>query len=222
MRLFHWLLILILCGKSCGGPVKDTATNSGLSNLPKDGDMLVPENTLLPVADSATIPNQKLIVPGKSIGLCSIDEKADSIGLKLGTPDEGDAAMGKAISTWRSKSNKAHSTTIYFTTNFGDKDEAKRAQQIRITSPYFSTKDKIGVGSSFEDIKKSFSSLIKTGSYPSPSDAKQSINVFDDAAAGIAFEIDPSNNCVGITIHKLGDKPFETYLNFLEGYKPVN
>ena len=169
-----------------------------------------------------TVTKDRLIVPGKSVGLSSIDEKAESIGAKLGTPDEGDAAMGKAISTWRSKTNKAHSTTIYFTTNFGDKEEAKRVQQIRITSPYFSTKEKIAVGSSIDDVKRSFSSLIKTGFYPLPSDVKQSVNVFDDATAGIAFEIDPSNKCVGITIHKPGEKPFETYLNFLEGYKPVN
>jgi hypothetical protein len=167
------------------------------------------------------VPPAELIVPGKSIGLTSIGERADSVNAALGRPDEGDAAMGKSISTWYSKGNKKHSTTIFFATNFGDKDEASRARQIRITSPYFKTKEGLSVNSRMEEISKIYPMLKKTGDYPSPNDPAQMIVVMDDPDLGIAFEIDPSYKCVGIVIHRAEDKPFETYLGFIKGYTPT-
>ncbi|MCP9749583.1 hypothetical protein [Ferruginibacter sp. HRS2-29] len=166
------------------------------------------------------VPAAELIVPGKSIGLTSIGERADSVNAKLGRPDDGDAAMGKAISTWYSKGNKLHSTTIFFSVNFGDKDEASRAKQIRITSPYFKTQEGLCVGSHMEEISKVYPVLKKTGRYPSPTNATQMVVVMDEPDKGIAFEISPAYKCVGIVIHRPEDKPFETYLGFIKGYTP--
>ncbi len=166
-------------------------------------------------------PIAKLIVPGKSIGLTTINETAESIGQKLGTPDAGDAAMGKSISTWFSKTNRLHSTTIYFTTNFGDSSEAKRVSQVRITSPYFSTRESLAVGSNFSSINKYFPSLKLSGNYPVAPKSSTMIRVYDDVNGGIAFEINPENTCIGITIHKQGERAFQTYLDFLEGYKSL-
>ena len=217
MRLL--LLVSVITIAACNAPVEENSTSGAPESTFKITDTLK-EQILSGNPDSLQpVPEAELIVPGKSIGLTSIGERADSVGAKLGRPDEGDAAMGKAISTWYSKGDKTHSTTIFFTTNFGDKDEASRARQVRITSPYFKTKEGLSVGSPMDDISKVYPVLKKTGRYPSPKDASQMVVVMDEPDKGIAFEIDPSYKCVGIVIHRPEDKPFETYLGFIKGYE---
>jgi len=210
--------MMVAIATSCNNPSEKENTAAVQRDL-KITDTLK-EHSISGNPDSMPpVSGAELIVPGKSIGLTSIGERADSVHAKLGRPDEGDAAMGKAISTWYSKGDKTHSTTIFFTTNFGDKDEASRARQVRITSPYFKTKEGLSVGSPMDDISKVYPVLKKTGRYPSPKDASQMVVVMDEPDKGIAFEIDPSYKCVGIVIHRPEDKPFETYLGFIKGYE---
>jgi hypothetical protein len=217
MRLILLLFAAVLL--ACNSSIKQDSTANGPETTFKITDTLKGQSISGNPDSLPAVPPAELIVPGKSIGLTSIGERADSVAAKLGRPDEGDAAMGKAISTWFSKGNKTHSTTIFFTTNFGDKDEASRARQLRITSPYFKTAEGLSVGSDMDGISKIYPVLKKTGRYPSPKDPAQMVVVMDDPDKGIAFEIDPSYKCVGIVIHRREDKPFETYLGFIEGYQ---
>jgi hypothetical protein len=57
------------------------------------------------------VPQAQLIVPGISIGQTTINESGESVHKRLGTPDGGDAAMGKSVSIWYAN----HDTTGYVT-----------------------------------------------------------------------------------------------------------
>lgn len=215
MRIYILFFFALYCF-ACNNTVKEN--KSGKPGAPA----MVSHDTLIANAPPDPKETAALIVPGKSIGLTAIGETAEGIALKLGPADEGDAAMGKSIGTWYSKSNRVHSTTIYFTTNFGDSTEAKRVSQVRINSPYFSTKDDIKTSSSFAAIQQSFPAIKETGYYTVTKQIKMIIRTFDDINAGIAFEIDPENICVGVAIHKPGEKAYQTYLPFMENYHPLD
>ncbi|RDC64714.1 hypothetical protein [Adhaeribacter pallidiroseus] len=161
-------------------------------------------------------PN-RLIVPGKSIGLTALQEKAEVVTARLGKPDSSDAAMGKALATWFSKPDTTvpkaarHQTTIYFKTNMGGPDEASRVDQIRITSPYFLTIDSVHVNSDVASIQKSFPEIVKVAAYTSPQNAAK-VTIYDDAAAGIAFEMNEQARCVAITVHAANQGIKNSYL----------
>jgi hypothetical protein len=184
--------------------------------IPVVADSPVTKTSTGSITDSMAIKPGQLIVPGKSIGLTSIDEKAKDVNERLGRADEGDAAMGKSINTWKSKDGQ-HSTTIYFTTNMGATDEGPRARQIRITSPYFKTADGLGAGSSLSAVLKYFPAAKQTATYSLPGNGGEVI-IYDDIRNGIAFEI-AGETCIGIAIHKPGEKAFETYLVFFNNLK---
>ncbi|MEP6711343.1 MAG: hypothetical protein ABJA37_02950 [Ferruginibacter sp.] len=165
----------------------------------------------------------RLLIPGKSIGLTTLNEKATLVNKRLGKADEGDAAMGKALLTWFSKpsanakDSTKYSTTIYFVTNMGGPNEASRVKQIRITSPFFMTLNRIGVTSILDSVLHYFPSAKKTALYNAAD--KTPVYIYDDVATGITFEINSKNKCVGITIHEPNQKAFETYIAFLNGLK---
>ena len=157
------------------------------------------------------------IVPGKSIGHILLNEKMDEVIKVLGQPDSADAAMGKSMSKWFSKPSKKgadtviHSIIVFATTNFGGKDEASRVRHIRITSPFFKTAEQVGCGSTIAFIKMQYPEIKKPGaSYTDRSG--NTVMIYDDVKEGIAYEIDGSTRCIGITVHGRGQKARETYL----------
>lgn len=158
------------------------------------------------------------IIAGKSIGNVSIDEKMESAGAKLGRPDDGDAAMGKALSIWKSKpSGKgsdtvSHTITIYSTTNFGDKDEAPRVQNIRITSPFFKTEEGVRCGGTLFFIKMQYPTIKKPIAAYTDKATGEEIAIYDEQKEGIAFEINTAGKCIAIGVHKPGKKIIDTYL----------
>ena len=160
-------------------------------------------------ANSSVIP-ARLIKPGKSIGLTSINEKAATVRKVLGDPAVEDAAMGKSMETWYSKGNNNNETDIFFTTNMGGHDETSRVDHIRITSPYFLSAGRIGTGTGLASIQKHFLKLKKIAFYTSPK-TKRQVTIYDDTKNGIAFEIDDLVKCIAITIHKPGEKALEIY-----------
>lgn len=173
----------------------------------------------LQIPDSIIKPTAKqLIIPGKSIGQITIDEKMEEVAKLLGIPDDGDAAMGKSISIWYSKNplNK-YSTTIYSTSNFGDKDESRKVQNIRVTSPYFITENFIRCGNDLSFIQQKYPELKKPKSYYQDTTTKTNINIFENIKDGIAFEINESNKCVGISVYKPGKRITQTYLPLFPG-----
>ncbi len=173
----------------------------------------------LPIADSFVTPTAKqLIIPGKSIGQITIDEKMEEVAKLLGIPDAGDAAMGKSISIWYSKNSpNKYSTTIYSTSNFGDKDEARKVQNIRVTSPYFITENFIRCGNDLSFIQQKYPELKKPKSYYKDTTTQTNINIFENIKDGIAFEINESNKCVGISVYKPGKRITQTYLPLFPG-----
>jgi hypothetical protein len=219
-----YLLVFITIASftACNNHKENTGSNTIITNNVDTSAKVLIGRTIVPadVEPQKPVAENRLIIPGKSIGLTAINDKADSVFKKLGKPDEGDAAMGKSIQTWYSKSETdttKYSTTIYFTTNMGGPDEATRAKQIRVTSPFFMTAERIGVNSVLESVSHYFPLAIKTAVYKDA--AKKPVYIYDDTKAGIAFEINDQNKCVGITIHPENAKAFQTYIAFFDGIK---
>ena len=161
-------------------------------------------------AEEKLVPAAALIVSGKSIGQITLRENADSVYKALGKPDSGDAAMGKSLSTWYADHNpKGYQTQVFCVRNLGNPDEnISRIKQIRVTSPYFKTSERIGAGSTLTEIQTKFK-VIKTASYP---DKKPPYQIYDDKK-GIAFEI-LNGKCRAVIVYLPGDRGGITYLSF--------
>ena len=165
----------------------------------------------LHATDSALKPitADRLIVPGKRIGMTRLNGNADSLVTKLGKPDSGDAAMGAQMMTWINKhdTNK-YRTTVYSHRNMGGADEnVSYIKEIRVTSPWFKTADYAGAGSALKDIKKLYKlKMHMLDTY------KKKYALYDDVNAGIAFEVDSTGKCAAVLIHAAGDST-GSYLN---------
>ena len=164
---------------------------------------------------SATIASDKLIVPGKSIGQITLNESAATIIARLGKPDFSDAAMGKNVSVWYTDHSKnGYSTHMYFSTNMGNEDTS-RVKTIRVSSPSFKTQNHLYAGVLIADAKK----LYKLDSLSTFKINGSRCVLYDDAAAGIAFDIDRSGNIIGITVHEPGKSVINAYEAFFEELK---
>jgi hypothetical protein len=157
-----------------------------------------------------------LIIPGKSIGNTSLNEPADSVLLRFGKPDAGDAAMGKSLSTWYA----GHDTTgyqidVFFSRKMGTQDDVSRVKQVRVTSPDFKTAEGSGVGSSLAQI----SSVYKVNKTATYHENGQAFGIYDDAEKGIAFEVDNNEKCTGVILHDAGKPMDSNYLPFHPGIK---
>jgi len=171
---------------------------------------------LLPIAvptefNKDTITVDKLIVPGKSIGQTALNDNGADVTQRLGRPDAGDAAMGKSLSIWYANHDTTgYQTMVYASRQMGTNDETSRVKQIRITSPWFVTKDSIRVSSTLEQIDKAYPTK-KTAWFTK---AGQKFNIY--RADGIAFEIDPQQNCTAIIVFDANSSPGSTYLPFYD------
>lgn len=158
-----------------------------------------------------------LIVPGKSIGKTELNENADLVYKRLGKPDGGDAAMGKAVAIWfANHDSKGHSTSIYTIMDMGNSDTAL-IKQIRVTSPAFKTSEGLGVGSSLPDIEKAFNvTVVETFS-----DSGKKYQVHD-TEKGIAFEIGPDKKCVAVIVHEAVKHVSDSYLKLRATNQYIN
>lgn len=166
-------------------------------------------NTIIS-AEEKLVSDLALIVPGKSIGKISLKENAEEVYKTLGKPDSGDAAMGKSLSTWYANHNpKGYQTQIFCSRYMGSPDEnTSRVKQIRVTSPYFKTKEGIGTGAVLAQIQAKFK-VIKTASFKNK---KPPYAIFDNQK-GIAFEVS-GGKCTAVIIYLPGDRGGITYLSF--------
>ncbi len=179
----------------------------------KATDTTATEVSITDTTGEKPVSAQQLILPGQSIGTININENADSVLSKLGKPDAGDAAMGKSLSTWYAKHDTSgYETQVFFSKQMGTADEASRVKQIRITSPWFKTMDYMSTGMHLQTIesKKEFS-LKKTARY---TNGNRQFFIYNDADAGIAFEIDDRNVCTGIIVHEPGKDVNASYIAF--------
>ena len=194
---FYYWCVVVCCvlSVSCGEETAGKQTTAPDTTLPK------------PAADTAALRNG--IVPGERLGHITLGLIADSIETILGTPDSSDAAMGKAWLTWRGKEKGASPSVLNLYTAYKDTSMAvKTVQQIRTTSPFFKTFSNVHVGSSVTIVQQQFPAVIATATYTQDSAA---FTLYDDVAAGIAFEISNAV-CSGILIHKKGARADAIYM----------
>ncbi|MFN8290420.1 MAG: hypothetical protein U0U70_09195 [Chitinophagaceae bacterium] len=192
---FFFLLMLTQYGHAAG---KEWSNDMGrFSYMP---DPIQP--------DTSPVKSTRLIVPGKSIGLTAIEQKMSSVIRRLGNPASGDASMGgHSMSVWYSKpvihgtDTLINETDIYFyTQHFGEPNPIVRVDHIRVTSSYFMTASRIGVGSALEAVQKNFPGLTKSGTETSPK-TNRPVDTYSDDHLGISFEIE-EGKCVAVTVYR--------------------
>ena len=141
------------------------------------------------------LPDDHLLVPGKSAGYFVLNDADSTVINQLGPPAFADAAMGKAVSIWYPDSNRNQPLSIFTSRDMGN-DETARIQQIRIASPDFRTVQAIGVGSPLREISDAYPlQLIETY------DQDGQTYTLYNANEGIAFEVDSNYRCVAVIIH---------------------
>ena len=204
MRFFTSLPIAFCCVLflACNSPQNQSAQSKAAA------DTIV--NTAISTLEKQ-VPADSLIIPGKSIGQISLNENAANVYKLLGKPDSSDAAMGKSLSTWYADHDKkGYVTQIFCARDMGNADEnISSINQIRVTSPYFKTKEGICAGTTLQEINAVFSTK-KSVSYPN----KNSPYAIYDNGKGIAFEINNSQKCMAVIVYLPGDKGGITYLSF--------
>lgn len=153
----------------------------------------------------ALLPDNHLLVPGKSAGLFLLGDADSAVFQELGKPDFGDAAMGKAVSIWFPEDEPGQPLSIFTSREMGN-DETARIQQIRVTSPRFQTVQSIGVGSSLRDISDAYPlQIVETYEQDG-----QTYTIYN-ANEGISFEVDTTYSCIAVIIHSAG-AAIPTYL----------
>lgn len=166
------------------------------------------------------VDERYLVVPGQSVGEISLGENMEIVGKKLGRPDAGDAAMGKAWGIWYSKDsieNGKNELAIY--SSYKDTTlTSKDVKQIRITSKQFKTQDGFGTERSFEDTQMKFPGIIKIAAYLN--EAKDSIMVYDSKTEGIGFEF-VNGKSISLTVHPKNVSVNGTYLTLHPEWKLI-
>jgi len=200
---------LMACNQS---PKTDQAVDTITTHTP-DTVKQVSDTT----AANRPVAADKLIVPGKAIGQTMLNEDADKVFKRLGKPDAGDAAMGKALSIWYAgHDTTGYQTMIYTARQMGTQDDAAKVKHIRVTSPWFMTAGGIHNGSTLQqinnvyEVKKSATFTLK----------KETYTIYH-SAKGIAFEIDPQQVCRGIIVLDAGPLTGQVYLPFYRDMKVI-
>lgn len=172
------------------------------SNEQSDSSVVQDSTTVTaanPKVDSVAVDRALLLIPGVSAGKVAIGQDAEEVYTLLGKADAGDAAMQKSVAIWyKDHDAKSFATSIYTVRDTGD-NPAARIQQIRVSSPSFSTQDLIGVSSKLEAIQKKYEVTKLTDV-----NTDGSMLEIYDSLKGIAFEI-KDGICKAIIIHKANE-----------------
>ncbi len=196
--------LVVLCLFSCRQQktTKETEQKANKNIVEKGSDSILPD---------------KLIIPGKQLGRIKLDQDALPIYKRLGKPDRGDAAMGKALSTWYIQDSTLNGKTYLlsiFTTRKMGVDPVDRVKFVRTTLPKYRSKNKLGVGSSLAQIRKHFA-VKKRGVFTKNNHTR----TLYDTPDGIAFEIDSLQLCTGILIHPKEVSATGSYIPFYGNLK---
>lgn len=213
------IISIAICLLACGNNSKKETILADTNKAPKDttGQHLPNKNdttkhhTIASDTGATSTPQSDwLITPGKSIGHIVLDNDVQNTITQLGKPDSSDAAMGSSLMVWFAKHDPAdYRTAVFSHHNMGGKDESvSHVQKILVTSPRFKTDDGVGVGSTKQEIQKTYN--LKATSTYSKNGGK--VQVYTDLSKGISFEIDGGGNCVGVVVHKANDTA-SAYLN---------
>lgn len=173
------------------------------------------------VSTAAQIPNEKfLVVAGRSVGEISIGEDMEQVGKKLGRPNAGDAAMGKAWGIWYSDDSTAkHRNEIAVYSSYRDTSmRIKDVKQIRVTSDQFKTKDGLSTGTTLEETKLKFPGIEKLSVYLN--EDKDTVTVYDAKKEGIGFEF-LKGKSISLTVHQVNIPVNGTYLTLHPEWKLI-
>jgi len=171
------------------------------------------EDTTMRADELAEQEEYALIVPGKRIGKIYLGQDMKEVFDLLGTPDDGDAAMGSAVGVWIKSS-----MTIY--SHYRDSTMVVKAvKQISVASDTYYTAEKIATGMSLNQVKAAYPALKASASYVNLKN-KDKLQVYDDLEGGIAFDIQ-NNKCTMITVHPKGKPVNAAYLDLHPGWKRV-
>ncbi|MDP2686244.1 MAG: hypothetical protein Q8O62_03425 [Aequorivita sp.] len=141
------------------------------------------------------------IIPGKRLGSIILNQNATAVLDSLGKPDSGDAAMGKAISTWKKGDNLL---TLYTTTQAGI-ENFSRIKAVRSLSKDFKTVDNLGVNSSLAKLKRYYK-LNPVGKFT----YNGKHYFLYTTEKGIAFEVGLNEKCKGVLVY-LQDTNLENF-----------
>ncbi|AKD02456.1 hypothetical protein PKOR_04140 [Pontibacter korlensis] len=188
--------------------------NQSSNNQLEPSSVPIPDTVVTAPPPKPNTPDSAyLIVPGKSIGHIRLGMSAETVTKRLGKPDSGDAAMGKALSFWIAKQPQEprHYVAVYTVTDFDGRSEKPKVQQVQVTSPRFRTRNGIGTGMLLSEIRKQFNNLQPLAHYLNKQ--KQEVYIYDDQEQGIAFEVTVLDSlCTAITIHRKGENMTDVYL----------
>ena len=171
-------------------------------------------------APAKTVDERFLVVAGRSIGEIALGEDMEEVGKKLGRPNAGDAAMGKAWGIWYSDDSTAkHRNEIAVYSSYRDTSmRVKDVKQIRITSNKFKTKDGLATGSTLEDAKLKFPTIEKLSAYLN--EDKDTVTVYDAKKDGIGFEF-LKGKSISLTVHQVNIPVNATYLTLHPEWKLI-
>lgn len=146
--------------------------------------------------ESGHISGDILLIPGESAGDIHLFESDSSLLETLGKPDYSDAAMGKALLVWHAGGDSVRYPLSVFTARDMGNDETARIQQIRITSPFYTTAEGICASSTLDEIANHYQTEpVETYEHDGQ------LYTVHDSKQGIAFEVGPDDRCVAVIIH---------------------
>lgn len=200
------LLGLSMSVAACQSTSKTDHNTDSLSNLAS--------------APAQNVDERFLIVAGRSVGEIALGEDMEEVGRKLGRPNAGDAAMGKAWGIWYSNDSTAkHRNEIAVYSSYRDTSmRVKDVKQIRITSNKFKTKDGLTTGSTLEDAKLKFPTIEKLSAYLN--EDKDTVTVYDAKKDGIGFEF-LKGKSISLTVHQVNIPVNATYLTLHPEWKVI-
>lgn len=205
------LVLTAIAFAACNSSTKTTP----LADTPVKADTASQNNDTL-LLNKPVVAGQ-LIVPGKSVGQTTLNEDAEAVFKRLGKPDAGDAAMGKALSIWYAgHDTTGYQTMIYTARQMGTDDEVTRVRQIRVTSPWFTTAEGIHSGSTLQQINKVYE-VKKSATFT----LKNETYTIYRSAKGIAFEVNSRQVCKGIVVFDEASQPGQMYLPFYSNMKII-
>ena len=163
------------------------------------------------VATAGAQSDPKRIEPGKQLGKLNVGDLMEDMKWLKGA-DYRDTQTGREWLTWDAKKADPRNGNIINSLDvFASMNDAGKYQirLIRSTSPTFTTKDKIKVGSTFQVIKQKYPKIAKLADYKSPQFSAK-VAVFDDSAEGVAFEfksaldgsVGKEDKCLSIWVHE--------------------
>jgi len=165
------------------------------------------------------LAGSNIVVPGKSVGGIYLREPASQATVPLGQPSDGDTAMGRSWGVWVSRNS--HPPKQYALDVLTIRDDTglhEFVEEVRVTSPWFITRQGVSVGSSFATVLKAFPCAQLTDPDTNPK-LHQTVALYDDVKHGILFEFEvgkrkcsPSTKCTAILIHPKGRNALDEYM----------